>query len=133
MRASFFRLTGLHLRGPLGYEYVRYVVQGAVNLTTLSLDIEWPDTMYCNVLPAPKDLLGREYLEEVRRSNPLSKLEEIHFLSQQQRGMVKLNKDFALHIVEEFKELKHFGTFRLGLVYSIFIPSNLREKKFIRK
>ena len=109
----FSKLKELHLIGPLGYEFVRYTVHGCNHLKVLTLGIEWPDPAFCNVTPSSrKDLLGREFLDEVRGVNSLSELEEIHFFAQYRRGSTRLNKDFAIYVANEFKNLKHFGTFK---------------------
>ena len=66
---------------------------GCDNLKKLTLGIEWPDPIFCSVNPTSrKDLLGREYLDEVRRVNSLSQLQEIHFFSTQHRLLLFLVK-----------------------------------------
>jgi len=112
-RKQFSKLKELHLIGPLGRDFVRYTVFGCDNLKVLSLGIEWPDPTFCNVIPnTRKDLLGRDYLEEVRTANSLSELEEIHLFTQFRRGSANMDENFALYVGTEFKKLKHFGTFK---------------------
>jgi len=107
------RLEQVHLVGPYGCEFVRYTLSGCPSIKSLTLGIEWPDPAFCNVQPtARKDLLGKEYLEEVRSNNRLDNLEELHLLAQYGRGRAKLNKEFADYVLAEFKHLKHLGTFR---------------------
>ena len=66
---------------------------GCDNLKKLTLGIEWPDPIFCSVNPTSrKDLLGREYLDEVRQVNSLSQLQEIHFFSTQHRLLLFLVK-----------------------------------------
>lgn len=105
-------LAQLHLVGPLGCDFARYLVAGCDNLRSLTLGIEWPDTAFCNVAPGSRrDLLGREYMDEVRSVNSLSGLEEIHLFAQYSRCRNYLTKDFALYMLAEFGRLRHFGNF----------------------
>jgi hypothetical protein len=107
------QLRQLNLVGPLGVDCARYILAGCDNISSLTLGVEWPDPSLCNVRPGSRrDLLGREYLDEVRSVNSLANLEEIHLFAQYSQGRGKLDKDFALHVLGEFKQLRHFGTFR---------------------
>jgi len=108
------KLKELHLMGPFGFQITKFLLSGAVQLLSLTLAIEWPDPAFCNVRPtSSKDLLGKEYMDELLQSNNLSLLEEIHLLAQYVRGRKHLTKDFALYVVKTFPLLKHFGTTRL--------------------
>jgi len=107
------KLEQVHLVGPYGCDFVRYTLSGCPNVKSLTLGVEWPDPAFCNVQPGSrKDLLGKEYLEEVRTNNRLDGLEELHLLAQYGRGRTKLNKELADYVLSEFKKLKHLGTFR---------------------
>jgi hypothetical protein len=118
----FSKLKELHLVGPLGCDFVRYTLHGCDHLISLTLGIEWPDFTLCNVTPnSRKDLLGQEFLDEVRGVNSLSELEQIHFFAQHKRGTTMLNRDFALFVASEFKNLKHFGTFKFWNLHPLEI------------
>eukprot|EP00088_Acartia_fossae_P032966 TRINITY_DN3374_c0_g1_i11.p1 TRINITY_DN3374_c0_g1~~TRINITY_DN3374_c0_g1_i11.p1 ORF type:complete len:855 (-),score=238.02 TRINITY_DN3374_c0_g1_i11:109-2673(-) len=107
------QLTELHLIGPLFADYVRYAIAGADKLRSLTLGVEWPDDSYCNVGPeARKDVIGREYLDELLSVNTMDNLEEIHLFAQFRRGSYRLTEEFAVHLATIFKHLKHIGTFR---------------------
>jgi hypothetical protein len=106
------QLRELHLVGPLGCDCTRYLLSGCDALRSLTLGVEWPDPAFCNVMPASRrDLLGREYLDEIRAVNSLAGLEEIHLFAQYSRGRFRLDKEFALYVLAEFKRLRHFGNF----------------------
>ena len=105
-------LRELHLVGPLGCDCARYILSGCDNLRSLTLGVEWPDPAFCNVMPTSRhDLLGREYLNEVRAVNSLAHIEEMHLYAQHGRGRTSLDKEFALYVLGEFKRLRHFGNF----------------------
>jgi hypothetical protein len=106
-------LRELNLVGPLGCDYARYILTGCDNLRSLTLGVEWPDPAFSNALPASRrDLLGREYLDELRGVNPnLVNLSELHLFAQYSRGRTRLDKDFALYILAAFQNLRHFGNF----------------------
>jgi len=107
------RLEQVHLVGPYCSEFAQYTLAGCPNVTSLTLGVEWPDPAFCNVQPGSrKDLLGREYLDQVKVSNKLDKLEELHLVAQYGRGRSRLTKEFADQVLTEFKRLKHLGTFR---------------------
>jgi hypothetical protein len=106
-------LRELHLAGPLSCDYACYILTGCNNLRSLTLGVEWLDSAFSNALPASRrDLLGREYLEELRGVNPnLIKLSELRLFAQYSRGRTRLDKEFALYILAAFKDLRHFGNF----------------------
>ena len=90
LQQGFHNLLELHLVGPLFSEYVRYAVAGANQLKCLTLGVEWPDESYCNVGPeSRKDVLGKEYIEELLSVNSLQYTEELHFFAQNRRGSVR--------------------------------------------
>jgi len=111
---GLFNLQELHLIGPLFSEYVRYVVCGATKLKCLTLGVEWPEETCCNVGPeSRKDLLGKEYIDELLSVNPLEDVEELHLFAQYRRGSVRLTESFAIYLANQFKNLKHLGSFHL--------------------
>ena len=133
-KGLFAKLKELHLVGPLGCDYVRYTLHGCDHLTSLTLGIEWPDFTLCNVTPhSRKDLLGQEFLDEVRGVNSLSELEQIHFFAQHTRGTTMLNKNFALYIASEFKNLKHFGTFKFWNLLPVDVKDIIKGIKSINR
>jgi len=127
-RGHFSKLRELHLIGPLESGYVRYAVHGANLLKSLTLGIEWPDSTSCNVVPTQaKDMLGREFLDEVRSVNSLALLEELHLFTQYRRGGSKLDADLAFHIARELKNLRHLGTFRFWNIRDLLIEEVMDE------
>ena len=53
-------LKELHLNGPFGFEVVRYLLTGALDLRVLTLSIEWLDPTFCDSQPSGrKDLVGK--------------------------------------------------------------------------
>ena len=59
-REELSRLRELHLNGPFGFEVVRYLLTGAVDLRVLTLSIEWLDPTFCDSQPSGrKDLVGK--------------------------------------------------------------------------
>jgi len=111
-REELSRLRELHLNGPFGFEVVRYLLTGALDLRVLTLSIEWLDPTFCDSQPSGrKDLVGREYLEEVLSVNPLPRLEELHMLAQYRQGSSQLTKDCAEFVLSRFPALRHLGYF----------------------
>ena len=39
----------VHLVGPYGCEFVRYILVGCANVKSLTLGVEWPEPAFCNV------------------------------------------------------------------------------------
>jgi len=127
-RGHFSKLKELHLIGPLESGYVRYVVHGANKLKSLTLGIEWPDSTFCNVIPTQsKDMLGREFLDEVRSVNSLALVEELHLFTQYRRGGCKLDADLAFHIAQELKNLRHLGTFKFWNIPELLLEDVMTE------
>ena len=59
-REELSRLRELHLNGPFGFEVVRYLLTGALDLRVLTLSIEWLDPTFCDSQPSGrKDLVGK--------------------------------------------------------------------------
>ncbi len=71
-----------------------------------------------------RDLVGKEYLDEIMSVNALSKLEEIHLMAQYRKGRHRLTKACADFVLDNFKALRHLGNFQFwnmgpSEVYSI--------------
>lgn len=105
-------LEDFHLSGPFGYEVVQYLLMQAEKIKSLSLGIEWLDPAFCDNQPLTrKDLIGREYLEEILSVNPLPNLEQLHLMAQYRRGRKRLNRFCLDFILSKFPKLKHLGSF----------------------
>lgn len=110
-----FDLTSLEscfLVGPFGNDVVRYLISGSRDIRTLTLSIEWLSPTYCDNQPlSRKDILGKEYLEEVVAANPLSELTELHLMAQFRRGRGRLNRTCYDYVLETFPKVTHLGNF----------------------
>ena len=108
------RLQRFHLIGPFGPDVCGYMIKGSNQLKNLALTIDWLEPGLCSVQPTSnKDLLGKEYFNELKNVNSLKSVSELHLAAKYKKGRQKLDKDFAFYLLfSHGKSLKHLGNFK---------------------
>ena len=81
----------LHLAGPFGPEITSYLIKDAKFIDNLGLAINWIDSDYCSLQPrSNKDYIGKEYLKELVKVNPLSNLYQLHLSGYNEESIEKI-------------------------------------------